>query len=390
MNWIAFVPLVRTPAFVIDERELTMRAKALEPFRELRQVKLLYSMKACSCVSVMRALRARIDGYSCSSLFEAKLARNVGGRSAILHFVSPVIRNEEIAELAHICDRITVNSENQLQSFCDKGGSSPEVGVRLNPGLNYVNDERYAPCRRNSKLGVPMQIFMDRLAKGAIDLRRVAGLHLHSNCDSNDFGQLLTTLQVVEAAVGSSMGRFRWINLGGGYAMTSTENVMRVACRLQEFSERHGIEVIIEPGAAFVRSSGFLVATVMDLILGDDYPIAVLDTTINHWPEVFEYQFEPDIVNHVDDGEHTYLLAGCSCLAGDLFGTYSFDAPLEVGSRVVFSNAGAYSIVKAHMFNGINLPNVYVLTEDGELVLKKRFTYDDFASRCGAESSAAV
>ena len=52
--------------------------------------------------------------------------------------------------------------------------------------------------------------------------------------------------------------------------------------------------------------------------------------------------------------------------------------------------SNAYSLVKAHMFNGINLPDIYSLTESGGLVLVKRFTYEDFASRCGVDSSAVV
>ncbi len=155
-------------------------------------------------------------------------------------------------------------------------------------------------------------------------------------------------------------------------------------------SRLHGVEILIEPGAALVRSAGLFVSTVEDIIEGNDHAIAILDSSVNHWPEVFEYQFEPDVVGHVDEGKYNYLLAGCSCLAGDLFGEYSFEVPLEVGSRVVFANAGAYSIVKAHMFNGINLPSIYVLTEDGELVLKKRFTYEDFATHWGVETGASV
>jgi len=40
-------------------------------------------------------------------------------------------------------------------------------------------------------------------------------------------------------------------------------------------------------------------------------------------------------------------------------------------------------LAKAHMFNGINLPTVYARTPTGEFVLKRRFAYEDFASRCG-------
>ena len=72
-----------------------------------------------------------------------------------------------------------------------------------------------------------------------------------------------------------------------------------------------------------------------------------------------------------------------TCLAGDVFGEYAFDEPLEIGSRVIFANVGAYTLVKAHMFNGVNLPSIYAYTTEGKLELKKRFTYEDFKSRCG-------
>ena len=33
------------------------------------------------------------------------------------------------------------------------------------------------------------------------------------------------------------------------------------------------------------------------------------------------------------------------------------------------------------MFNGVNLPTIYALTPGGELLTKRRYTYDDFAGR---------
>ncbi len=54
---------------------------------------------------------------------------------------------------------------------------------------------------------------------------------------------------------------------------------------------------------------------------------------------------------------------------------------------MVFSNAGAYTLSKSHMFNGVNLPTIYAITEGGALVLKKGFTYADFAGKWGADAS---
>ena len=127
-------------------------------------------------------------------------------------------------------------------------------------------------------------------------------------------------------------------------------------------------DIYIEPGAALVRDGGVFVASVVDLIDTDGRTVAVLDTSVNHMPEVFEYSdlpgIEPEVLGHRDDlpaGEgFGYVLAGSTCLAGDLFGTYRFAEPLAIGSRVVFPAMGAYSLVKAHMFNGQPLPNIYL------------------------------
>ena len=81
-----------------------------------------------------------------------------------------------------------------------------------------------------------------------------------------------------------------------------------------------------------------------------------------------------------DDGPFEYTLAGVTCLAGDIFGTFKFSEVLEIGQNVVFGEAGAYTLVKAHRFNGINLPQVGMLEHDGEYQVVKTFEYQDFAS----------
>ena len=141
--------------------------------------------------------------------------------------------------------------------------------------------------------------------------------------------------------------------------------------------------MIIEPGAGVVRDTCFLVAQVVDVFVSDGMQIAVLDTTVNHMPEVFEYQFSPDVVGDKNEGRYCYMLTGATCLAGDVFGEYAFDTPLEVGSKVTFTGVGAYTLVKGHTFNGVNLPAIYALTAAGVLKLQKHFDYEDFRHRWG-------
>lgn len=381
---------IETPAFVLENACLTSNLRRLQKFGDESGCHVLFSMKSLATRDVLLAVASFFDGFSASSLFEAQLAREINGDKSLVSYISPILRDHELKELGSLCNRITVNSLSQLSRFASRLADDCEIGIRLNPRVSFVNDPRYDPCRRDSKLGVPLERFRAALRMEPHQFVNVSGIHFHSNCDSEDTGQLIATIRKVESVLGDDLRRFRWLNVGGGYLFDGSYGASRPAKEFQRLRKRYGLEIVVEPGAAIVRSAGSLVATVEDVVEGDQQPIAILDTTVNHWPEVFEYQFEPDVDGHVDDGRFTYLLAGCSCLAGDLFGVYSFNEPLQVGSRVVFRNAGAYSIVKANMFNGINLPNIYSLTQGGELVLVKRFTYEDFASRCGVDAHAVV
>jgi carboxynorspermidine decarboxylase len=76
-------------------------------------------------------------------------------------------------------------------------------------------------------------------------------------------------------------------------------------------------------------------------------------------------------------GQHTAILAGCTCLSGDLFGEYRFNNPLAIGDKVVFKQLGAYSLIKANRFNGYNLPDIYVY-KDLQVKKLKHYTYQDY------------
>ncbi len=176
-----------------------------------------------------------------------------------------------------------------------------------------------------------------------------------------------------------------WINLGGGYLFDNPEALEEFYECIDMLRSDFELEIFIEPGTAMVCNACYLVASVVDVFSSGDKYIAVLDTTTSHWPEVFEYQFEPDVIGDEEDGEFEYILAGSSCLSGDIFGkAYAFNQRMEIGSKVIFSDAGAYSLVKASYFNGINLPTIYALTTEGDLLLQKRFVYADFMRQCGA------
>ena len=276
------------------------------------------------------------------------------------------------------------NSLSQWDMYQERVAPHASCGLRVNPQLSFLDDVRYDPCRPQSKLGVPLEDLAAVVTSDRGRLSGIEGIHVHSNSESTDLSHLEATVRRLEAHLGGLLREIEWINLGGGYLLDEAQSLDPLLDTVRSLGSRYGLEVFIEPGAAFVRSAGYLVSSVLDVLPSEGKRVAVLDTTVNHMPEVFEFGYEPDVAGHRDDLPYEYILAGCTCLAGDLFGEYRFAEPLETGSRVVFYNAGAYTMSKAHMFNGVNLPSVYGLTPAGDLVLKRRFSYSDFAERWGA------
>jgi len=381
---------IDTPAFVYDTRVIRQLLTYTDSLRRASGCKVLFSLKPFTYVDTLAMMTPHLDGFATSSLFEARLASQVHMGHGSLHFTTPGMRRDSVGEIASLCDFISFNSLSQYRMYGEAVSRSASCGLRVNPQMSFVDDNRYDPCRPNSKLGVPIELLVDMLKQGLTPLSSVEGILIHSNCDSSDLAQAQATIQYVHAKLGDLFERVEWVNLGGGYILDEAKSLHPLYKTIDFLRSSYGLEVFIEPGAALSRTAGQIVSTVLDVFESGDKQVAILDTTVNHMPEVFEYGFEPDVLGHDDNADNEYILAGCTCLAGDLFGLYQFREPLEAGSKVVFSNAGAYTLSKAHLFNGVNLPTIYEVSDSGDLILKKRFTYSEYASRWGGNVTVSI
>ena len=82
-----------------------------------------------------------------------------------------------------------------------------------------------------------------------------------------------------------------------------------------------------------------------------------------------------------NEKKYAYRLGGMTCLAGDVIGDYSFDEPLKAGDRLVFTDMAHYTMVKTHMFNGVNLPSICLYNEEEGVKVVRTFQYEDYRNR---------
>jgi len=380
----AVVEDCETPAYLIDPARVRRAIDARQPLRAESGLRLLYAIKALPLGALLAAIGDRLDGLAASSLNEARLAARSRRPGQSLHLTTPGLRPEEMAVIGRLCSHLSFNSLGQFERHAAglPPGCSP--GLRLNPQCPGLDDVRYDPCRPDSKLGEPVTVIERLLATDPGRLAAVRGLHFHVSFAARSYDRVLAALARIEPLLPRWPGPLAWINLGGGVLPGQAARWQELAAAVGRLRGL-GLAVYHEPGKGLVGQAGCLVTTVLDRFRRDGRQVLVLDTSVAHHPEVFEYQRRPPLLQEVAEGAHRVLLAGASCLAGDLFGEYRFEAVPEPGQRLVFTDAGAYSLVKASRFNGLALPAVYLRQPDGGLRCLWRDGFDDFLRQWGGD-----
>jgi carboxynorspermidine decarboxylase len=364
--------IASSPAFILDAEEMINSLKVLNTLRHRCGCKLLYSIKSLPFSAVLDIAKPFVDGFSVSSLFEARLAGEILAGQGGIHLTTPGIRPDEWDDIAPLLTHISFNSIAQYQRFAFAAKVQTSIGLRVNPKLSFLDDDRFDPCRQHSKLGVAIDDLWQSFC-----LDQIKGLHIHNVFGATDFTPLIQTIEKLRAYFGKNLAQLDWLNLGGGYLFNQIKDHRPFVDLVKKLQNDFDLEVYIEPGNAVVGNAGYLVTTVIDSFVSDGKTVAILDTSVNHTPEVFEYQRQPELHEHDPKGRYSAILAGCTCLAGDIFGEYRFNKVLAVGDKVVFKQVGAYSLIKANRFNGYNLPDIYIY-RDLQVKKMKHYTYLDY------------
>ena len=368
---------LRTPYFLVDEARLMHNLEILRDVQERAGCKILLAQKAFSMFSVYPLLRQYLAGSTASGLYEARLGHEEFGGET--HVFSPAYREDEWDELLRYADDIVFNSPAQVRRFAPRArAAGKSCGLRLNPECSTQEGHAiYDPCSPGSRLGTTLANFDESV------LPLLDGLHFHTLCEQNA-DALEETVAAFEEKFGPYLSRMKWLNLGGGHHITredyDVERLIRIVRRLRE---TYDVEVYLEPGEAVVLNAGFLVTSVLET-LHNGVDIAILDASAAcHMPDVIEMPYRPPLrgAGQPEEKTYTFRLGGPTCLAGDVIGDYSFDAPLREGDRLVFEDMALYTMVKTNTFNGMPLPSIVWRDPDGALFLGRSVGYEAVKTR---------
>ena len=371
-----------TPAYVLDEKKLKENLEILRMVEEKAECRILLAQKAFSMFYMYPLIGKYISGTTASGLYEAKLGKEEMGKEN--HIFSPAYREEEIDEIAEICDHVIFNSFSQLRKYKERCKGKTSIGLRINPECSTQEDHAiYDPCASGSRLGITLENFLKEVEENPSVLDGVEGFHFHTLCEQNA-DALEITLKAVEEKFGPYLKKMKWLNMGGGHHITREDNDVECLIRcIRHMRETYGVEVYLEPGEAVALNAGYLVTEVMDIV-ENGMKILILDASAAcHMPDVLEMPYRPPLYGSGLAGEkaYTYRLSSCTCLAGDVIGDYSFEREILPGDKLYFQDMAIYSMVKNNTFNGIGLPALAVMDEEENCKIVKQFGYKDFKER---------
>ncbi len=378
---------IPSPCFVLDEAALRRNLELLAQVQDASGARILLALKGFALPAALPLVRRYLPGTTASSLNEARLGHEIFGGE--VHACAPVYLESEFDAIADLISHITFNSLSQWERYRDRViAREPRLSpaIRINPEHSEVATDLYNPGVPGSRLGINAAELGDRLPEG------IEGLHVHTLCEcgADALERMLVSLERQFAPL---LHQAKWLNLGGGHLITREGYDTGLLIGLiQHLRKTYALDIFLEPGAAVAWDAGVLVSTIEDRIERRGIRTLMLDTSFAaHMPDCLEMPYKPEVRGARDPrpGETGWRLGGMTCLAGDTLGDYVFEHEPQIGDRLIFEDMMHYTLVKTLMFNGVSLPAIGILRENGRFETVCTFGYADYLRRMGGANLKA-
>ena len=375
---------LKTPCYVIDEWGLKYNGKILKDIQDKTGAKILLAQKCFSNYDLYDTLKPYLAGTEASGLYEARLGHEEM-KDKEVHVFCGAYRDDEFDELLKYADHIVFNSINQLKKFGPKAKlNGKSIGIRINPEIStQKGPEIYDPCSKGSRLGIPVSTLDRDLTDDLLNM--IDGIHFHTLCQQNS-DDLKITLDEIDKKFTKYLKNIKWINFGGGHHITREDYDIDLLIECINFAKnKWNVDVYLEPGEGVVLNAGFLLTHILDTFNNNNQIFVITDTSAAcHMPDVVEMPYLPPLyLADLEGNKVDVRLGGPTCLSGDIIGNYKFIKEPKENDLLIFGDMALYTTCKNNTFNGMPLPDIYILHEDNTFEKLTNFGYKDFKYRLG-------
>jgi len=337
----------------MEKEKLKRNLERLTLLEKKAKVKIFHTLKSFNERSVIPFIAEKLSGMSVSSSKEISMAKEAEAKA--LHLYAPAFKKGELLSLLDEVNSISFNSLSQWRAFHNMNAKA-SMGLRINPKLHLPIPDYCNPNLSYSRLGVDALEFLECYKKDTSSFKNLEGLHFHALFQSSVEG-LRVLLEHILQHYPVILPQLKWINFGGGHNFTDEAYDVESFVTLMNLFHKNypDITLYFEPGESVTKGCGNFMTTVLDIVRVEGQNIVILDTSIE------THLLDVAIVNQRLKVQGTqafstpyfYVLAGNSCLQGDMIGEYFFQKELHIGDEVVFEDMMGYSMVKMTEFNGM-------------------------------------
>lgn len=371
-NTIDYIRLLdyKTPYFYTSKEILKQNYEAFSGL--FHNAEILYALKANSDPKILTYLDQLGCGFEAASFYEIDLLLSLG--------VAPsrIIYGTSIKPAAHIYQsfhagihRFAADSREELEKIAENAPGS-KIFIRA-----IVNDKG-SVFKMSERFGTPPETLTDLIICARNLGLKTYGISFYVGSQATNAGRWAEGIETVRPAIEALLQEgitLEVLNIGGGFPVRYRNH--RYVPELEHIvtsinSALHQLpyipKLLMEPGRGLVATSTVLVAEVIARNDRDGKPWLCLDAgNYNALYEALIHQgttvFPVHPLNPPTEATTPMLctLAGPTGDSLDIIDrNVVLPAYITVGDRLVFENAGAYTIAMATKFNGFPVPSLYI------------------------------
>ena len=396
--WCEGVPVadlaaaVGTPAYVYNAGAIRRRYAELTDALAPLPHQIQYSVKANSCLAVLRVLRDL--GSGCDIVSVGELRRALAAGFGVERIVFSGV-GKTPGELAEACvvgiGQINIESIEELEALAGTAaavGRPVRVGIRVNPDITVDTHPFITTGTAAAKFGIPPDQVLEaakRIAKHPE--MELAGIAMHVGSQLLDPAPYLkgaTTLAgLVRSIRDAGILTLRSLDLGGGLGIRYKDEVplepAALAHAIRPVVAPLGLALHLEPGRYLVGNAGILLTTVLYRKRAGGKSFVIVDAGMSDLVRPSRYNAHHEIVVATERGGPVgpVDVVGPICETGDFL---ALDRPLPAvgrGEVLAILGAGAYGFVMSSTYNARPRPPEILVDRGRWAVARPRETLDD-------------
>lgn len=377
-----------SPVYVYDaEKILSQYDRLTSAFKNVKDLKINYAVKALSNISILKLLKTRGAGLDTVSIQEVQLGLKAGFDPSEILYTPNGVSLEEIEEVAELGVQINIDNLSILEQFGTKHPKVP-VCIRINPHILAGGNSKISVGHVDSKFGVSIHQIPHLLRIVENTGMNINGIHMHTGSDILDIEVFLRASEILFDAA-KHFKNLEFIDFGSGFKVPYTAGDIetdieelgeKLTKRFKDFCEDYGRELtlVFEPGKFLVSEAGKFLARVNVIKQTTSTVFAGVDSGFNHLIRPMFYGSHHDIhnISNPEGKQRFYSVVGYICET-DTFAQNRRIAEITEGDILAFSNAGAYSFSMASNYNSRYRP-AEVLWYNGQAhLIRERETFED-------------